>query len=520
MRMPTISRLFVASMVGLGAIAFGFACDDTAPPPADLSPPPPDQAPVLMPSITAIAPQSGPTQGGTDVTITGVNFQQGATVKLGSLSASSPVVSADGKTITFKTPANLGKPGPVDVVVTNPDNNTASRTGGFTYAIDVTFAVGATQPFIANRGPRHVVAADLDVDGNLDLVVAYANNATVMSAKGTSVPGTITFGTTSSRGVNTYPFMVAVADMNADNKPDVLTVCQNSTAIGSLVSLLGNGTITVTAYTSNTTNVGTTGQRPQWAQIIDVSGDGKPDVLVNLNNTGNLNVAQLINTWTATAVSYSYSSTANLNSGTGSHAMAQGDFDKDGKSDLVVLDNTTGNNVKPYRNLGSANAPFMSAWAVAANSAGTAMNGVSGDFDKDGNLDLMVLNNQDAGAVTFLKGNGQGGFTPATVSNRFAVGTRPEHLVTADLDGDGVLDLVVANYGTSVATSNVSWLIGNGDGTFKTLKNMTAPNARFNSVAVADFDKDGLLDIVATDYRAAGTGGTEGNVVVFKGTGQ
>jgi len=52
------------------------------------------------------------------------------------------------------------------------------------------------------------------------------------------------------------------------------------------------------------------------------------------------------------------------------------------------------------------------------------------------------------------------------------------------------------------------------------MQNLSMANAKFNSVAAADFNKDGIMDIVATDYRMAGSGGNEGGVVIFKGTGQ
>lgn len=80
--------------------------------------------------------------------------------------------------------------------------------------------------------------------------------------------------------------------------------------------------------------------------------------------------------------------------------------------------------------------------------------------------------------------------------------------------------MVVANYGPAAGAGTVSWLLGKGDGTFQGMQNLSLGNSRFNSVAVADLNKDGILDIIATDYKAAGTGGTEGGIVIWKGTGQ
>ena len=87
------------------------------------------------PRVDSVSPAQGPTTGGTAVTITGAYFQSGATVKLGGTSATGvTVVSAT--TITATTPAHAA--GIVDVVVTNPDAQVGTRTGGFTYGSPAT----------------------------------------------------------------------------------------------------------------------------------------------------------------------------------------------------------------------------------------------------------------------------------------------------------------------------------------------------------------------------------------------
>ena len=141
-------------------------------------------------------------------------FSQGATVKIGTLTITGAVVSADGTTITFTTPANLGKPGTYDVVVTNGNGQLATKTAGYTYFISVSFAPGANVTQGSDRGPRFVQPYDLDKDGTLDLAVAYANSSTLVTYKGTSAGTNISFGTANTRGVNTYPFMLSVGDVN------------------------------------------------------------------------------------------------------------------------------------------------------------------------------------------------------------------------------------------------------------------------------------------------------------------
>jgi len=86
------------------------------------------------PTITNVSPASGTTAGGTSITITGTDFNIGATVMIGGAAATNVVV-ASSTAITATTPA--GTSGPQDVTVTNTDTGTVTSTGGFTYVTPV-----------------------------------------------------------------------------------------------------------------------------------------------------------------------------------------------------------------------------------------------------------------------------------------------------------------------------------------------------------------------------------------------
>src|ERR1022692_1183963 len=114
-----------------------------------------------------------------------------------------------------------------------------------------------------------------------------------------------------------------------------------------------------------------------------------------------------------------------------------------------------------------------------------------GDFNGDGKIDMAVANSNASdiiGSVSVLLGNGDGTFQPAV---NYGTGRGPISVVVGDFNGDGRADLAVAN-GYS---DYVSILLGNGDGTFQSAVNYPAGNAE-SSVVVGDFNGDGMADLV------------------------
>jgi hypothetical protein len=131
-------------------------------------------------------------------------------------------------------------------------------------------------------------------------------------------------------------------------------------------------------------------------------------------------------------------------------------------------------------------------FAPAANyAAGTQPYSVAaGDFNGDGKLDLAVANNT-SNNVSILLGNGDGTFQAAA---NYAAGSQPASVAVGDFNGDGKLDLAVANN----ISNNVSVLLGNGNGTFQTAVNYGA-GSQPKSVAVGDFNGDGKLDLAVAN---------------------
>jgi FG-GAP-like repeat len=150
--------------------------------------------------------------------------------------------------------------------------------------------------------------------------------------------------------------------------------------------------------------------------------------------------------------------------------------------------------------LGNGDGTFQSPLTIDVGYESIAF--AAGDFNRDGKLDLAVVDvcinsvNCQNGVASIFLGNGDGSFQAAKVTY---VGASPNSIGVADFNGDSIVDLVVANSGKGrIDPGGVSFLSGVGDGSFLpsvTIKASTTPA----NLIVADFNGDGFQDFAVNN---------------------
>jgi hypothetical protein len=280
---------------------------------------------------------------------------------------------------------------------------------------------------------------------------------------------------------------VTVADVNEDGKPDLIVANQGGLS-GSVGVLLGNGDGTfqaVVTYNSGDANT-------LAVAVADVNGDGKPDLVVaNVGTIAGSTVGVLLGNGDGTfqtAVTYA-------SGGDYAFSVAVADVNEDGRPDLVVANCSLGCFTTGVVSvlLGNGNGTFQKAVSFDSGGSGAVSVAVA-DVNGDGKPDVIVANSD--GTVGVLLGNGNGTFQPAvTYGSGGSGGLSTGSLAVADVNGDGKPDLLVAN----VVSSLVGVLLGNGDGTFQAAVSYGSGGISADSVAVADVNRDGKPDLLVTN---------------------
>ncbi|MFI5455663.1 MAG: FG-GAP-like repeat-containing protein [Isosphaerales bacterium] len=377
--------------------------------------------------------------------------------------------------------ADLNGDGIPDIVTANYGSDTVSvllGNGNGTFRTQETFPAGS--------GPASVAVADLNGDGKRDLVVGNRNASTVTVLQGNG-DGTFQAPITLGAGKNRYS--AAVADLTGDGSLDVITtsVLKNTVTVQ-----LGNGDGTFGP--GETVSVG---PAPTSVAVADLNGDGRPD-LVTTNSDGNT-VSVLLGNGDGT-----FSVQQTFPVGRSPRAVAVADLTGDGIPDLVVA-NYNDDTVSVL--VGNGDGTFLPQEVFPVGQKPYSL--VVADLNGDGKPDIIVANSASDTVSVLLNLGGRNDHVNFAPQMTFPTGRQPFSVAVADINGDGVPDIITAN----AASNTVSVLVGNGNGTFRPQQTY-AVGSRPYSVAVAGLNGDGKPDIVATNY-----GGDSVSVLLNNGDG-
>jgi adhesin/invasin len=245
--------------------------------------------------------------------------------------------------------------------------------------------------------------------------------------------------------------------------------------------------------------------------VGDIDLDGKLDLLVGNNTDASVILLKGLGTG-----KFTFGPTTGM--GTGLTSLVGGDVDGDGQPDLVATLNAD-SRVAVLRSKGLGLAGTALQPVQSTTGAASARGILVADVNKDGKPDLLTAN-RSTNKVSLLLGDGAGNFTLSATAP--TVGTSPAYLASGDVDRDGNLDVVVAN--TSVSTPSFSVLLGDGNGGLtKTVPDPTVPQSP-KGVVLEDFNSDGAPDLLTTGggsvYLRLNTGaGTFGAVSTFGASG-
>lgn len=457
---------------------------------------------------------------------------------------------------------DINKDGNLDFIATNGDVSTVSirlgdGAGGFSTAPEV--AVG--------QHPVQGQLQDMNQDGNLDLITASdgTNAISLRFGDGTGKFSLPTLPFKAEIAIGVAPIGLVVRDINRDGYVDLLTVGQGTgRATATLSTCLGDGKGGFLPAVTTDLKVYVNGLALQ-----DVNGDGNPDLLLtsptsayhgrgtvnirlgdgkgafsgtgavrvnkdpirvitgDFNRDGKVDLATVGRNY---VTSYSTIS-IRLGDGTGAFSgytdypfesitatnipaalVAAADVNGDNNVDLVYVSNTYAKNatataavMSAGSKLGNGQGSFAGASEiVSGNTADIDMTRVAvADLNNDGSLDLLCEHTASSGVGVKLN-DGRGNFrTGPTVT--LPTDTYPYSIATGDLNGDGNVDFVTANYGLTSGVGgpaggqSVSVRLGVGNGTFTGATDLALPGFPYQ-VLLSDVNNDGSLDMLVSMY--------------------
>ncbi len=293
----------------------------------------------------------------------------------------------------------------------------------------------------------NINCGDLNGDGKPDLVASRAGGTknVVYYLKNNSTPGTLAFSGVQSLFLDPgqFAFRISIRDLNLDGKPELIVsnsfddpVTENIVYV-----FVNQSTLTTISFNSTPIKLTVTGANTTYGlDVQDMDGDSKPDIIVNQFQTNDVFI--LRNQSTSTI---SFSAPVKIASTGFYNQLGTADLNQDGKMDMM-LTSTFDNTLRTFINTSSVgNISFAAPLSLATSTQPWGVDG--SDIDGDGDVDIIVANKQDNFLNVFING---GGASPSFTRSDIPTVKFPRNLKVGDLDGDAKPDIAF----TSLTLSN------------------------------------------------------------------
>ena len=404
----------------------------TVPPGATVAP-----ITVAVTSLTAYAPQPFlPTFAGHGSGISASTFGPRQDLAGGNNAFRTVIADIDGD----------GKP---DLIVANVFGNSVSiyrnistnsllSPASFAAPVDLATTTGTYSPW-------GLAVADVDGDGKLDIITTDNSDSFVSIFRNLSTPGNISSNTFAPRldfvtGAN--PTGVAVRDLDGDGRPELLVGNYNGGTVSIFQNTGAAGGLTTNSFAPRMDL--DAGFGCQDVAVADLDDDGRPDVVTANNGNGTLSILRNL----SSSGSLAFAPKVNLTVPDGPSQLAIGDLDGDGKPDLAVacyLSQT----LSVFRNLGTVGSLDTNSFAPRVDFAlgDRGHTPAIADLDGDGKPDLAVVTELDSLLSIFQNVSTLGSFADTSLAGRvdFSTGYNAWGLSIGDLNGDGRPDVVFCN---------------------------------------------------------------------------
>lgn len=422
------------------------------------------QSQVGIPIINSFTPVDGGT--GTSVTISGQYLASATQVSFGGTNATS---FSAGSNTTLTAVVGSGSGGSVSVVTPYG----TSTKSGFNFS---------NAPVITSFAPEQgLPGTEITIVGSRFIPATTSNSVFFGPVKAEVISATTT------------QLVVRVPPAATYSALTIITSAGSTVSSAFFKPLANASAITTSSYSLPVEF--NTESNPEYVCSGDFDGDGKPDIITV--GSGSNTFSAFRNTSTSGAVSFA--SKVNFVTGSIPVSGAVGDFDSDGKLDVVIANSGSGT-VSIFRNISTpGNISFSSKIDVA-----TATNPVRvaiGDLTRDGKPDIVTANFTGSNLVSVLRNTTLGSTITFAPKTDITAGSFPSAVAIGDLDSDGVPDLVVTN------------LNGNSFQVFRNataggVLNLVLDETRTTDpgplgIALGDYNQNGKIDILVTSQTVA-----------------